>query len=610
MNFFQRFFRSILNRNPNAGNVGQAKASIPSGTIDHTAIEEGSNALNDFANNPVFADAVVDIKADIQKQKKSESQHLAAGKADHDQTNALLSAAQKLEGEANSLEQPVAADGNKKRSNVPFIVGGIVLILILAGVFIKFGLNLLPSTPTESTPTKSTPAKSPAAGLSGPRGGTLMAWVDGSTLVFIPDTGGQDNNGVKGFWITLNPISNYQFSLCVQAGKCKPPTDPTSLKDYNDPMKENLPVGIVGPDIVGPDHSAGYCEWLTGRAGTGAETVKFADGSVHSFNGGVFCVFDHPLPLPQFTKTSPYYDPSVPMEDMSLKILRTEQFCQNKQGSQTVDLQLDKDTSIVSYSGDGKTSCQTVNGNRVVCSGSPNTNPQVEVGLLCDGFTGARCQIGSTFDGASCSNNMHGAKTKGMDDWEMNPHGVLVPTSGVQLPNGGFLGPITHPMIVIHGVMVAESLPGNGAPSNGLPSNGSSGNGASTNGSGASINSGNVASCPQGFYFDNGAQGCASLGTLQTQCLDGYHFNNDTLTCEADKPNGNYPGCPTSQLLNPLTSQCDAISKMISPTSVMMYEALNISLPDCTVIHKGGGTCPAGQSWKCSGIKSITCGCK
>jgi hypothetical protein len=441
--------------------------------------------------------------------------------------------------------------------------------------------------------------------------GSTMAWVDGSVLGFVPQPTTQDNNGQKGFWITLNPISNYQLSLCVQAGKCNAPTDP----DYLDPSSGNLPVGIVGPDMPATT-STNYCAWIKGRLPTDSEKAFFGDGSVHDVTNELHCVVDHPLPMPQFVGTSPYYDPGVPMEDMTPKVLKTVQFCQNGQGFETIDLELDEDASLQSVSGLDGSTCEIVNDNRVVCYGAPNSNPQAKAGLLCNGFNGMRCQIGSEFDGAGCSNNMRGGPLAGMDDWELNANGVLVPIHGVQppgtgqdtieyvreFPNGALVGPVLQNAVIINGVMVARSLPGNSIPSNGVSSNGVSSNEVSSNGT----FEGNI--CPVGYYFDSALQGCASLGAPLTECLDGYHFNGEKFGCEADQPNGNYPGCSMGQLLNPLTGACDTNSKMASLTGLAMTVGLQVNLPQCSEsgsTDSGANGCPAGYTYTCDPV----CGC-
>lgn len=497
----------------------------------------------------------------------------------------------------------------------------------------------------ESTPTLTEASPSNLPQFSGPKEGSLMAMGDGSVLVFIPSPDGVDSNGQKGFWITLNAISNYQFSLCVQAGHCKAPTDPTALADFDDKTKIDLPVSIIGPDIVGPDRSAGYCGWAGGRAPTDAEIKAFgdgsvrgfadgsvrgfADGSVHTFGAGeagiqddtvrgVHCVFDQPLPAPQFFGMSPYYDPAQPMESMVPEVSKSVQFCQDKQGYQTLDFQLDDDERLFSVNGDGRTNCQQVNANRIVCYGESNANFQAEVGFQCDGARNLSCPAGSEFNGDGCS----ASSNFGMDDWELNANGVLMPSNGTQLPAGGFLGPKVPNLVIIHGVMMVESLslnslPENGSSSNGLASNGNSTNGV--NGDGRTAFQPLAFDCPTGFYFDDGAQACASLGAPQTECLSGFHFNGDGRACESDQENGNYPGCPKGELLNPLTGQCDANSQVLSSTSFVAYIPMQVQLPDCTPKIKPaggadeGGTgdlCPVGQVWSCYGKDNPVCSCK
>jgi hypothetical protein len=318
---------------------------------------------------------------------------------------------------------------------------------------------------------------------------------------------------------------------------------------------------------------------------------------------------DQPLPSPRFVKTSPYYNPDLAPQVTSPEILQTGQFCQSGQAFQTVDLKLDEGASIVSVNGDGKTGCQLVNENRVVCYGAPNASLEAQVGFQRDGAQYLRCPIGTDFDGDGCvfPSVPGGASPAGMDDWEYDANGVLVPAAwadqppGVQpaepedqavvsrqLPGGGLAGPILQGQVVINGVMVArDSYTPADAP---------------------------ATDCPAGYYLDTGANACLSLGPPQAQCLGGYHFNAEKLGCEADQPGGNYPGCPLGQLLDTSTGQCAANSQVLSLTSVMLVQPLQLNLPGCSSPGGGSGpdtggggapSCPPGYTYTCDPV----CGC-
>jgi len=170
--------------------------------------------------------------------------------------------------------------------------------------------------------------------------------------------------------------------------------------------------------------------------------------------------------------------------------------------------------------------------------------------------------------------------------------------------------------------MVGLSLTSNSLSENNLGTNGTATNGLSTNGTGqngapSTGEAGNgqmpLVACPGGYYFDQGLQGCASLGAAETQCPDGYEFAPGNLGCQAKTPEANYPGCPAGQLLDPATGQCDANSRLISPTSRMVFAPVQVTLPDCSNAGGssgpgapgGGSVCPAGYTFTCDPV----CGC-
>jgi len=481
------------------------------------------------------------------------------------------------------------------------------------------------------------PNEPPAATMSpisSPLLGSTMAWVDGSTLVYIPmiqadlyspcdasgvcaarldvvtTTVGQQTAAGSGVWVTLNPINNYQFSLCVQAGDCKPPTTAA----YDDPSKETAPVSIVGSASIGPDHSAGYCAWIGGRVPTDAEIAAMGDASVHTALGGtdlignLHCVVDDPLPRPMYFQTSPYYEPGTSMTEMLAQPSGNHTFCQGSQSFATLDLTLPLNHSIQSINGDGHTQCSQVAGGRILCGGVGGSNPQVDVKMQCNERGVFGCQPGSDLQTAGCSNNMHTGAIAGMDDWEMGSNGALIPVNGHQLPNGAWTAPITHPMHLINGVMVVESLPSNGLPVNGLPGNGAPSNGIPSNG--ANSNGALLpAVCPVGFFSDSSASTCTSLGAPVTTCLDGFTYDPATKTCKSAKAGGNYPGCPMGQLFDPSSGVCDAHTQIVSGTELIHTQSFKFNLLDCSQTRKKNSSGDSSTGGPSGGVPGCIANC-
>lgn len=141
--------------------------------------------------------------------------------------------------------------------------------------------NTLVPVPTEA-PTE-TPTLQPVA-LAGPpmQVGSMWPYVDGSILVAVPGGefimghGGSDNPEhtvtLSDFWIYQGKVTNQQYALCVQAGKCKTP-DPIDDFMFKDITHANDPV--VG---VNYQQSSDYCAFVHGRLPTEAEWEKTARG--------------------------------------------------------------------------------------------------------------------------------------------------------------------------------------------------------------------------------------------------------------------------------------------------------------------------------------------
>lgn len=239
-----------------------------------------------------------------------------------------------------------------KRSNV-LLLAGLALVFLLA-----CGWQATASSPQAATQAVTQAAAGPSIGLgtttaetsalpidlSGPPPGTPMIWVDGSILVHVPGSefimGGEGTDnpvhkvGLSSFWIYRTKVTNRMYAYCVAAGKCAPPKDPNSLKDFNDVALHDFPV--AGVDWEQADI---YCRFVEGRLPTEAEWEKTArgpDGNVYpwgdatpdckllNFNGTCVGkkteVFDYPTGKSFYTAldmagnafewTSDWYDPN------------------------------------------------------------------------------------------------------------------------------------------------------------------------------------------------------------------------------------------------------------------------------------------------------------
>jgi hypothetical protein len=112
--------------------------------------------------------------------------------------------------------------------------------------------------------------------------GSKFVYVDGTVLITVP--GGPFTMGysfadnperivtVSDFWIYSTEVTNRQYALCVDAGKCTPP-DPEKAPGFGETAFTNFPVTGVTHD-----QAAEYCTFVKGRLPTEAEWEKTARG--------------------------------------------------------------------------------------------------------------------------------------------------------------------------------------------------------------------------------------------------------------------------------------------------------------------------------------------
>ncbi len=131
--------------------------------------------------------------------------------------------------------------------------------------------------------------------LAGPELGTMMQWVDGSLLVYVPPgeftmgDGGDDSPihtvNLSDFWIYRTEVTNAMYLRCMAAGECSnPAVDPALPEDISVPELASKPV--VG---VNWEQAEAYCRFVDGHLPTEAQWEKTArgpDGNIYPWGNG------------------------------------------------------------------------------------------------------------------------------------------------------------------------------------------------------------------------------------------------------------------------------------------------------------------------------------
>ncbi len=140
----------------------------------------------------------------------------------------------------------------------------------------------IPPGPTSSPAPSAVPTLAPAA-LAGPQAGTSMAWLDGSSLMYVPAGNFTMGTGVTStpqktvyldaYWIYQTDVTNKMYGQCVATGNCAPPAQEVGAPVYANPAYGDFPV--VG---VTWDMAANYCKWAQAQLPTEAQWEKAARG--------------------------------------------------------------------------------------------------------------------------------------------------------------------------------------------------------------------------------------------------------------------------------------------------------------------------------------------
>ena len=444
--------------------------------------------------------------------------------------------------------------------------------------------------------------------LSGPpmEVGSLFPYVDGSILVAVPGGpftmghGGSDNPvhtvTLSDFWIYQAKVTNQQYALCVNAGKCKAPN---TIDDfgYLDVAHANDPVTGVNWD-----QASSYCSFVHGVLPTEAQWEKTArgpDGNLYpwgdhaptcdylNFNNCVGKTTDvtkypqgqsyyHALDMEGnafewvadwysalYYKNAPPQDPLGP-DSGQQRSIRSAGYKSNADETPSSTRRFDLPVShrrdlgfrcVVVDPTYFAPLCQTIG----TTDGGNSDCPKVGIGLT------PNCQAGIvtvTFT----------------DDHSPDPNATV---NGVGSCKPVVVSPSVFPQVY-------ECSSGTTA----------------TIGSKCSYTASAPVKCADHYTLNKSTGMCEWNGSasLGTQCLPGYAYDSAKQCCSAPSGNtGNYPICPTGQTLGYVSGNPVCVPNSQAQTQPSHSELVQVQDPStCT----GGGnqtnSCPAGQTYVCT----------
>jgi formylglycine-generating enzyme required for sulfatase activity len=444
---------------------------------------------------------------------------------------------------------------------------------------------------------------------AGPRAGTQLLYVDGSTLIYIPEGEFQMGGGgnwdavhtvnLTSYWIQRTEVTDRMYSICAAKGACKAPAAP-------DTVMRMAASAFIDTPIVGVtwDEAGAYCSWIGGTLPTEAQWEKAAAGTDHNpypwgtseptcdllnFNGcvgspvrgarysdsgGPYGVLDMAGNVSEWVSDlygyayyheSPAVDPTGPAKGDG-RVVRGSNYA-----SPPEDVPVWTRDSRAPGSGREDLGFRCVVKSpqyfAPYCRTSPR-DPNLTAGEALS--LPDHCSPSAQRDSIDCHTSFTHIAPGTLTTLQLAPGGQLASCNPlddshvycVGLGKGkGVESGILNYCVACPGT-ASGTAPDLACPA-GYKLNSASGRceyqgalaandcplGSQLNPAGMCVYAGTLESCPEGSYFDEGLQACATIAPPTEDCIKGFTFGYEHACCQVHGLEGVYPTCSVGEYM-------------------------------------------------------------